>query len=529
MKEFLKKIAIFKNLDDVELDFLARFAVQKEYSKDSYIIREDEPGISLFIVRSGAVDVILEQRGGTPISLNTIKSGEFFGEVSLFDGKPRSATVIAKENTTIIEITREILLSQISKYPDIALKILGKMSQRLRRSDKIVKDFSDRVYANVSKKIEEKLNVQIDHVETLYKATEERAAKTLDGVETDWKRLWRLICIIIGVFTFFASVITFLGYGKYSEIKKVSEMAEKQKTNINEVEKYALEVKKYALETEILQDVMLDIQKIREETKIDLLDIPQYKPTGDTLKYIAVNFLLGERELLENYINKCQDEDSEVCLAAVRTYMEIKQKGDIELDNNEIKKILSALIEVIRKSPKRDWRTQLRARDGVISLIEKTKEYDTKDYYYTIKQLKYFAGDKRLENHARYNYALILAHFHEYDDDAKMILKWYYKQSASNWQKNMAAIGLLQMDDKKIWYDITKSIYTDDDEGFVIAILLGQLGKEELSSIGVKELKNNSEIESINLINRKIKDGQDSFYSNKFMKGYCDFVIKGLG
>jgi hypothetical protein len=110
-----------------------------------------------------------------------------------------------------------------------------------------------------------------------------------------------------------------------------------------------------------------------------------------------------------------------------------------------------------------------------------------------------------------------------------MILKWYYKQSASNWQKNMAAIGLLQMDDKKIWYDITKSIYTDDDEGFVIAILLGQLGKEELSSIGVKELKNNSEIESINLIKRKIKDGQDSFYSNKFMKGYCDFVIKGLG
>ena len=225
MKDFLREIPIFSGLNEEELDFLARVASQREYPKDSYIIREDEPGISLFIVRSGAVDVVLQQPTGTPIPLSTLRSHEFFGEISLFDGKPRSATVVAREHSTIVEITRDILLTEISKHPDIALKMLAQMSQRLRRSDEIVKHFADRIYGEVSQRIEDKLAVQLDSVKTLYEATEDRAAKTLDGVEESWKRLWRLITIIVGVFTVFASAIAFLGYERYADIREVSEMA----------------------------------------------------------------------------------------------------------------------------------------------------------------------------------------------------------------------------------------------------------------------------------------------------------------
>ncbi|MGA9536383.1 MAG: cyclic nucleotide-binding domain-containing protein [Desulfobacterales bacterium] len=517
MKEFLRRITIFSGLNDEELEFLAAVALIREFPKDTYIIRKNDPGISLFIVRSGVVDVVLDQPKGASIPLTTIKSEGFFGEVSLFDGKPRSATVIAREPTTIVEITRDILLTQINKYPDIALKILGKMSERLRRSDELVKQFSDRIYGDVSQRIEDKLTVQLDSVKTLYEATEDRATKTLNDVEDSWKRLWRLISIVVGVFTVFASAIAYLGYGKYDEIKKVSELAEIAKTNIAKVEKYALEA-------DILNDVMLDIGKIRDETKIDLLDIPQYKPTGVLLKYIAVNFSLGKEELFNNYINMCDDDQPEVCLAAVNTCLELQEKGDIELNEEDRDKILDALIVIIMKSPEKDWRMQLRARDDIIKLAEKIKKYNKRDYYEIIRQLTSLLKSKRLENHAKFNFALILAHLNEIDDDAKMILQSFYKNSSSIWRKNMAAIGLLQMNDMKMWNNISEIIYQGDRESFVSALLLGELGKERLSILEVKKLKNNSEKESIDLIKKVILDGEKKFYANKFMKEYCDYI-----
>ena len=130
MKDFLRQISLFSALNDEELKFLARVALQREYPKNSYIVHKDEPGISLFIIRSGTVDVVLEKSTGKSILLSTLGSYEFFGEISLFDGEPRSATVIAREQSTVVEITRDILLTQLSKHPDIAFKILAKMSHR---------------------------------------------------------------------------------------------------------------------------------------------------------------------------------------------------------------------------------------------------------------------------------------------------------------------------------------------------------------------------------------------------------------
>ena len=84
MKDFLSQIPIFSGLDDEELEFLARVCSQREYPKDTYIIRKDEPGLSLFIVRSGVVDVVLEQSPGPSIPISTLRSEEYFGEISLF-------------------------------------------------------------------------------------------------------------------------------------------------------------------------------------------------------------------------------------------------------------------------------------------------------------------------------------------------------------------------------------------------------------------------------------------------------------
>ena len=516
MKNFLRQIPIFSGLDDDELDFLARVASQREYPKDSYIIREDEPGLSLFIVRSGVVDVILEQPDATPVTLSTLRSHEFFGEMSLFDGKPRSATVVAREHSTIVEITRDILLTKISKHPDIALKILAQMSQRIRRSDEIVKQFADRIYGDVSQKFEDKLAVELDSVKTLYKATEDRASKTLDGVEESWKRLWRLITIIVGVFTVFASAIAFLGYGRYAEIKKIWEEAKTAQVNINQIESYAQEAA-------ILREIMLNIRKIREDTKLDLPDLLEYELTDDEIKYMSINTSLSRRELFEKYIDNCETSAPQVCLEAVLTFLDLKQKGELKLKKEESDKLGRALINVIERSSEKDWRTQLRARD---ELIRFNKEISSEYQHYITRQLNVLVKNERLKDHVRFNSALVLAQLDTVDDNTKMLLEWYRTYSEFEWRRNQAAVALIQMNEKQVWTNLSEIIHKDDHESFIVAFLLGQLGRTKLVKLGVKILKNNNEDDSINLIINRLQEGSRKYYRNKFMIDYCNRIIK---
>ncbi len=146
LKEFLKKASIFSNLNDKELDLLAKNAHEKAYPKNSYIIRKGEVGTSIFLMRSGKVNVILEKETGNKVHLSTLERGNFFGEMSMFDVRPRSATVVAEEDTTIIEIRREDFLQEIAKSSEISLKVLAEMTSRFRHTDETVKQKDDKVH-----------------------------------------------------------------------------------------------------------------------------------------------------------------------------------------------------------------------------------------------------------------------------------------------------------------------------------------------------------------------------------------------
>jgi CRP-like cAMP-binding protein len=537
MKKFLRQITIFSELNDEELEFLERVASQREYPKDSYIVREDDPGISLFIIRSGAVDVVFEESTEKSIHLSTLRSYEFFGEISLFDGKPRSATVIAREHSTIVEITRDILLTKISKHPDIGLKILAKMSQRIRNLDDIVKQFSDQIYGQVSQKVEDKLAAQLDFVEKLYKKTEERASNTLVGVEESWKRLWRLITIVVGVFTVFASVVGFFGYKNYDEIKETLKRVKETEERVKESKINIEGVEKYASEASILREVMLNIHKTRNDLKIDLFNIKDYllpndelKLSKDELKNLAINFSLSKEELFNNYINRCEELEPEVCLEAALTMIELqkinnqKQIRDQLLKREDSDKLFSALIEVIKKSPERNWRMQLRARDELIKLTKKINNLNE-----ITNQLISLVHDNLLKDYVKFNFALLLAELNIIDDDAKEVFNRHMNNSPDKWIRSLAAIGLMQMGDENIFSNISDIIYKNDSESFPTALLLGELGKKRLLSLpAIKTLENNSKKDFINFIKKIIIERKGNDYENRFMEEYCENLIRNL-
>ncbi len=137
MKEraILRKINIFSHLRDREVDKLLEVVEEKDFTKDSVILTQDDLGDTLFIIVRGKVKIVLLSEEGKEIILSTLREGDFFGEMSLLDGEPRSASVIALEDSSLLIIKREEFLKQIRKSPEIALRIMVEMSKRLRQAD----------------------------------------------------------------------------------------------------------------------------------------------------------------------------------------------------------------------------------------------------------------------------------------------------------------------------------------------------------------------------------------------------------
>lgn len=134
-RAILRKINIFSDLRDREVDKLLEIVEQKNFIKDSVILTQDDLGDALFIIVSGKVKVALLGEEGKEIILSTLKEGDFFGEMSLLDGEPRSASVIALEDSSLLIMRQDEFLNQIRRSPKIALKIMVEMSKRLRWAD----------------------------------------------------------------------------------------------------------------------------------------------------------------------------------------------------------------------------------------------------------------------------------------------------------------------------------------------------------------------------------------------------------
>src|SRR5437773_90653 len=129
---FFRKFVLFAELDDRELGSIAAVAKVRRYAKDDVVFHADESGDIFCLIKDGQVKITMISPEGKEIILSMLGSGEFFGEMSLLDDSPRSATVIATEPLEVVTIWRNDFLQILQENFSITRKVLAELSKLLR-------------------------------------------------------------------------------------------------------------------------------------------------------------------------------------------------------------------------------------------------------------------------------------------------------------------------------------------------------------------------------------------------------------
>lgn len=111
---------------------LMRQGTVKKFDRDEFIFSEGDKGSEMFIVLSGEVDIYVRSSDSSLLKVSTLKPGNFFGEMSLLEDLPRSASAVAATDLVLIAIDKNNLLDFIKEQPDMTFKILKGLSSRIR-------------------------------------------------------------------------------------------------------------------------------------------------------------------------------------------------------------------------------------------------------------------------------------------------------------------------------------------------------------------------------------------------------------
>jgi CRP/FNR family transcriptional regulator, cyclic AMP receptor protein len=154
--ETLRNVPIFHYLDNDELAELAAHIDEATFNTNQVIFKAGDPGGNMHIVLNGKVETFIVDGDGERIVLSDVEAGEMFGELSLLDSEPRSASAIALAPTRTFIIDRDDLQRLFGKKPAAALDILRILGQRIRKTDVLLQA---RVSRNPNEEIAENLSL----------------------------------------------------------------------------------------------------------------------------------------------------------------------------------------------------------------------------------------------------------------------------------------------------------------------------------------------------------------------------------
>jgi CRP-like cAMP-binding protein len=134
----LRQVPLFSSLEDADLRALAPYLRERRFNRGALVLMQGEQGDSLYLIAEGQVKVVLIGEDGREVILSVMGPGSFFGEMSLIDEQPRSANVVAMQDSVLLQLRREDFQARVRSSPEVALGLIRELSQRLRRADETI-------------------------------------------------------------------------------------------------------------------------------------------------------------------------------------------------------------------------------------------------------------------------------------------------------------------------------------------------------------------------------------------------------
>ena len=150
----LRDVALFKLLDDEDRQALAQVIDMHPLEEGQILFRAGDPGDSLYVVKSGRIELFIKDTTGQKIVLSTAESGDLFGELALLDTGPRTATALALETSELLELDRGDLFLIFQRQPEAALSMLAAVASMTRKAGELLRS---RISRNANEEFAETL------------------------------------------------------------------------------------------------------------------------------------------------------------------------------------------------------------------------------------------------------------------------------------------------------------------------------------------------------------------------------------
>jgi CRP/FNR family transcriptional regulator, cyclic AMP receptor protein len=180
--EALRSVPLFASLDDEAARELRRLLSDKTVPRNTRLFKQGEQGNAMYLIESGRVRISIRDDDDEEVILAELAQGDFFGEMSIIDGRQRSADARVIEDAQLAILSRDAFLSFVRSNPNVALEMLSALTDRLRRTDELLRS---RVSRNANE--EEKARMTLA----------DRAADLIAEFGGSWKFIGVSIAIIL--------------------------------------------------------------------------------------------------------------------------------------------------------------------------------------------------------------------------------------------------------------------------------------------------------------------------------------------
>ena len=170
--EAIRSVPLFSSLDDRSAEELRSLLTASEISSGTQLFRKGDVGDAMYLIESGRVRISIRDEDAKEVTLAELAQGDFFGEMALIDGRRRSADATVFEDARFSVLSRKDFLTFVRSSPDVALEMLSSLSDRLRRTDELLRG---RVSRNANEEEEARATVS------------DRAADRIAAFGGSWK------------------------------------------------------------------------------------------------------------------------------------------------------------------------------------------------------------------------------------------------------------------------------------------------------------------------------------------------------